>query len=732
MDEDDDDDELALVIDAGSSKWSVGFAGDNTPLAVWGLKVPLLRTAGAIRERRETMWSHLRSWVRAFSVPVRDACFSVSVFDDADGDAVSEIAERCFGGDEPLFDALWIYPQEHLAIYGNGRAVGLVVNLGFTHVTTCAIDEGYVLGQMARKVRWQPEARWQSKLHAEDGTTRDEPEQLHADAEAAHADAPDASRFIESTKLAEVIADALCDAPTDCFKDFLNNIILVGGFAGGTHGVSWGGRPPQGVPSPPEWEFEDDEAGSPLPRHLPGSWLKDALQSAVDEALKARGHQVPQNHWGRGAKVVCPSTAPQEAWVGGSIVASLTTARQEPRRLTRDMWLQAKAEGRRLVGWTDGAVCTYDRGTVVDTSPPSLWAKALLPADPAALLATQEEAARLVACAASIVQRLPRELISLIEADVADDIRDRDGLRGRPPLDESQPLVRASWVARAAAQQARADIEGGASSPPQLIGFPSGALDEELHHRIVVVPTSDGDARETFALRLGATIADLVAAIARRATSKGRSAVPVSTLRLMYSGFELTALPPSTRLDRVGRDGDEGVPLRDGAEVWRYDDVGKGGPRLAAAVMARGLGVADAAAEETWGMRTLLQASGMAGPPAADENERAEPVDDSKDAVADCEPLCRLRMHRCIEVCQDACFPMRKQQMVDYSTFTALGMDDPSNTRSPAVEAAMEERARRGRAVLEHDKKMGAWAQDDEAAPLSLAADMSMLTTVSK
>ena len=44
----------------------------------------------------------------------------------------------------------------------------------------------------------------------------------------------------------------------------------------------------------------------------------------------------------------------------------------------------------------------------------------------------------------------------------------------------------------------------------------------------------------------------------------------------------------------------------------------------------------------------------------------------------------------------------------------------------------MEERARRGRAVLEHDKKMGAWAQDDEAAPLSLAADMSMLTTVSK
>ena len=127
-------------------------------------------------------------------------------------------------------------------------------------------------------------------------------------------------------------------------------------------------------------------------------------------------------------------------------------------------------------------------------------------------------------------------------------------------------------------------------------------------------------------------------------------------------------------------------------------------------------------------MRTLLQATGFARPPAADENERAEPVDDSKDAVADCEPLCRLRMHRCIEVCQDACFPMRKQQMVDYSTFTALGMDDPSNTRSPAVEAAMEERARRGRAVLEHDKKMGAWAQDDEAVPLSLAADMSLLS----
>ena len=205
---------------------------------------------------------------------------------------------------------------------------------------------------MARKVRWQPEARWQSKLHAEDdtraGDARDELEQLHADAEAAHADAPDASRFIESTKLADVIADALCDAPTDCFKDFLNNIILVGGFAGGTHGVSWGGRPPQGVPSPPEWEFEDDEAGSPLPRHLPGSWLKDALQSAVDEALKARGHQVPQNHWGRGAKVVCPSTAPQEAggWVDCGIADDSAPGAEAPHA-----HMAAPAEGRRL--WVD-------------------------------------------------------------------------------------------------------------------------------------------------------------------------------------------------------------------------------------------------------------------------------------------------------------------------------------------------------------------------------------------
>ena len=194
----------------------------------------------------------------------------------------------------------------------------------------------------------------------------------------------------------------------------------------------------------------------------------------------------------------------------------------------------------------------------------------------------------------------------------------------------------------------------------------------------------------------------------------------MSTVRLMYSGLDLTALPPSTRLDHVGRGGgDEGVPMLKAAEVWRYEDGGKGGARLAAAVVARGVGVADAVAEETWAMRTLLFMSGVAHPPPADENERAEPVDDSEGAVADCEPLCRLRMHRCVEACQDACYPMRKERMVDSSTFAALGLDDPSNAESPAVEAAVEDAARRGRKAIEYDKTMGAWARDEMAELLA-------------
>ena len=55
---DDEDEPTVLVVDAGTFKWSVGFAGHDTPLAAWGLKTPLLPTDTAIRERRESMWAH--------------------------------------------------------------------------------------------------------------------------------------------------------------------------------------------------------------------------------------------------------------------------------------------------------------------------------------------------------------------------------------------------------------------------------------------------------------------------------------------------------------------------------------------------------------------------------------------------------------------------------------------------------------------------------------------------
>eukprot|EP00966_Prymnesium_polylepis_P161851 3740911-Prymnesium_polylepis.1 len=515
------------------------------------------------------------------------------------------------------------------------------------------------------------------------------------------------------------------------FNDFFHNINLVGGFAGGTQGASWAGRPPDGVPSPPEWQHAATEAGSPQPRQVPRMWLSEALPCAVDEVLQARGRAPRRPRFRRQLRLLTSPQAPQRAWVGGSILTSRTTSRREPRRLTRDVWLQSKAEGRRLVGWTGGEYGedTLDGGvwhqpqTVVDTSPPSFWAITLVPADSSALLATQEEAARLVACAPSLVQRLPRELLSLIEWHLTDDRK----LHGRLPRDEPQSLVRALAVARAAAQKARADV----SPPPRLLGFPSGVLDHELHHHIVIVHAADDGARETFVLRLGATIADLVAAIARRTTSKGGS--PVSTtVRLMHSGLELTALHPSTRLDRVGRGGDEGVPLLDGAEVWRYEDGGEGGAHLAVAVVARGVGVADTVAEEAWAMRTLLSMSGFplrCGSPPAEENERAEAVDASEDAVADCEPLCRLRMHGCIEACQDVCYPMRKERMIYSSTFAALGLDDQSDpSKLPAVEAAMEDMARRGREAIEYDKRMGAWARDEMVD--SIVPGLSWLSVV--
>jgi hypothetical protein len=213
------------------------------------------------------------------------------------------------------------------------------------------------------------------------------------------------------------------------------------------------------------------------------------------------------------------------------------------------------------------------------------------------------------------------------------------------------------------------------------------------------------------ALRLGATVADLVTEIARRTPSLRGNARAASAVRLVHGGLDIAALDPLTRLNRIGLDGGGGG-LRDGAKVFLYLRGGQGSARLTEALECRGVGKADAVSEEAWAMRTWLCVSelGPGSAPHADENEHAEPLECGSfddllcEAVADSERLCRLRMHRCIEANRDACYPMRKERMVDYSTYRSLGMDGPPLDKpSPSIDAVFLSKAARGIKALEYE-----------------------------
>ena len=135
-----DEEQDCVVVDAGRTRWRVGFAGEDNPFETWEVQ----------------QWPSLCDLVAKWGL--RGACFSVGVFDRMDGERVRDIADRCFGlapsGQEsgaPLFEWILIAPQEHMAFMASGRNTGLLVNIG-VEITTYAITDGHVLGEMCRRV----------------------------------------------------------------------------------------------------------------------------------------------------------------------------------------------------------------------------------------------------------------------------------------------------------------------------------------------------------------------------------------------------------------------------------------------------------------------------------------------------------------------------------------------------------------------------------------------------
>ena len=367
-----------VIVDAGSYKWLVGFSAhmqDEEKLMSWGHDEPLEPTAGAKAARRAKFWQRLRSCVGVLGRRL-NALFLVSVFDEAEGDLVREIAEQCLGGDKPLFYHVRIAPQEHLAAYAmSPRQDGLIVNLGCTHISTYALVDGHQLGPMVRRAPLPP-----SVLRGDDATAVASPE-----------------GFLRETGLTTLVVDVLRSAPVDLRGFFSQNIRLVGGR------TVW----PTGLESRP----------------CAAGWLDHALRDAVEAELRSDGRALPiVDHRCSRPVNVGPSIQGSKtaAWEGAATVVEArrgTLLEQLGPPLTRATW-QQHMEQRRCGAAEGSSSGSGDEPTSPSSSSPSLaersWAAHLVPMDPTVRAAVAEEARRLVGCASSLVRKLPEELLQLI------------------------------------------------------------------------------------------------------------------------------------------------------------------------------------------------------------------------------------------------------------------------------------------------------------------------------
>eukprot|EP01044_Picomonas_judraskeda_P001458 COSAG03_NODE_88_length_13468_cov_4.757798_5_plen_520_part_00 len=307
--------EPVLVIDAGRFHWKVGDAGEDSPTDFApegedgvrvGVELQRLRSGGdldrsrqaeqqLLREHRETCCASMvealsRRVARGQARPHELALVTVPLLerpDDSDGQAawlMRQLFERL-----PSLRGIMLQNQEVLSIYANGRTTALAVNLG-SEISVVATWEGHILSDTARVVR-------NPQYDLLPSSVRNGEAMEH---------------WVDTSGLVDAVEGAIVAAPRDTRRHLLSNLVITGGR-----------RAQMGR-----------TAGQACSAHLPSALLRRLTSTGY---LRSNPLGVGTIHvgdpWDGSVRVVCPPERDCSAWIGGSIVGSLSSTFRSPEPL---------------------------------------------------------------------------------------------------------------------------------------------------------------------------------------------------------------------------------------------------------------------------------------------------------------------------------------------------------------------------------------------------------------
>ena len=267
--------EAVVVIDCCISwgqgtcgQWAVGIASEDSPREVFSPSV-----AGHGEAFYTPGLHHTVDWMKLHTADVQLALAAVPIGTGAAG--ACALAEELFDA-VPCLHGVCIAPQEVLQMLGTGRSTGLVLNVGID-VHVCAIYQEYVLAETVRTLPGKGQ-------HAKNLETEE------------------ACRAWLADDVVELIAAAVATAPFDTRRDLLSNIVVTGGNS----------------------PFVDERT-----RSIIQAMVADTVQRTTSKDCEADACGPP----GVGPIKVAilsvgdsVSACRRLGWVGGSVVASLSTS----------------------------------------------------------------------------------------------------------------------------------------------------------------------------------------------------------------------------------------------------------------------------------------------------------------------------------------------------------------------------------------------------------------------
>ena len=289
---------VAIVVDSGRLRWHIGKAGDDSATCFSPGNSELLHHHGvALQDRWRENVSLLADYIQAIRRREQhqeggevqfvedehfDGCvlFTCSACDDSESFIVRDIMAMAFAPDSNLGISHVDIVPQEILMLYSSGRTTGLVVNLGVDITIVGIYEGHLLGETVRRA---PMVAFEDVYIA------------------------DAAKWEEQTQLAALVSEALEAAPIDVRRDLAGSIVVGGG--------RWGGWP----------------------------GFKDHLKSRLDVQWAA-AHQTDQGHGSRAVKVIMPPEAGQSAWIGGSILASLSAYNNAFMR-NREQWCAGGLSG---------------------------------------------------------------------------------------------------------------------------------------------------------------------------------------------------------------------------------------------------------------------------------------------------------------------------------------------------------------------------------------------------